>query len=41
MSRTPVREALHILCGRGLAERKPYREVVVTQISAQCIDDMF
>lgn len=41
VSRTPVREALHILCGRGLAEREPYKGVVVTQISAQRIDEMF
>jgi len=41
VSRTPVREALHILCGRGLAEREPYKGVVVTAISAQRIDEMF
>ncbi|PJR09100.1 GntR family transcriptional regulator [Sinorhizobium meliloti] len=41
VSRTPVREALHILCGRGFAEREPYKGVVVTQISAQRIDEMF
>lgn len=41
VSRTPVREALHILCGRGLAAREPYKGVVVTQISAQRIDEMF
>jgi DNA-binding GntR family transcriptional regulator len=41
VSRTPVREALHILCGRGLAEREPYKGVVVTQISAERIDEMF
>ncbi|UIY32020.1 GntR family transcriptional regulator (plasmid) [Neorhizobium galegae] len=41
VSRTPVREALHILCGRGLAEREPYKGVIVTQISAERIDEMF
>ncbi|WP_199085361.1 GntR family transcriptional regulator [Bosea sp. ASV33] len=41
VSRTPVREALHILCGRGLAEREPYKGVVVTQISAERIGEMF
>lgn len=41
VSRTPVREALHILCGRGFAEREPYKGVVVTQISARRIDEMF
>lgn len=41
VSRTPVREALHILCGRGFAEREPYKGVIVTQISAQRIDEMF
>lgn len=41
VSRTPVREALHILCGRGWAEREPFKGVVVTQISAERIDEMF
>ena len=41
VSRTPVREALHILCGRGLAEREPYKGVVVMQISTERIDEMF
>jgi DNA-binding GntR family transcriptional regulator len=41
VSRTPVREALHVLCGRGLAEREPYKGVVVAQISAERIDEMF
>lgn len=41
VSRTPVREALHILCARGFAEREPYRGVIVTQISVQRIDEMF
>lgn len=41
VSRTPVREALHILCGRGLAEREAYKGVVVIEISAERIDEMF
>jgi DNA-binding GntR family transcriptional regulator len=41
LSRTPVREALHILCGRGLAKRVPYKGVIVTPISAERIDEMF
>lgn len=41
VSRTPVREALHILCGRGLAERQPFRGVVVIEISTERIDEMF
>jgi len=41
ISRTPVREALHILCGRSLAERVPYKGVLVVQISAERIDQMF
>jgi DNA-binding GntR family transcriptional regulator len=41
VSRTPVREALHILCGRSLAEQVPYRGVLVLQISTERIDQMF
>lgn len=41
VSRTPVREALHILCGRGLADRVAYKGVVVTRISPVRIDEMF
>lgn len=41
VSRTPVREALHILCGRSLAEQVPYRGVIVIQISTERIDQMF
>jgi DNA-binding GntR family transcriptional regulator len=41
LSRTPVREALHILCGRGLAKRVPYKGVIVTQISTERIGEMF
>ncbi|WP_174802858.1 GntR family transcriptional regulator [Martelella limonii] len=41
VSRTPVREALHILCGRGLADRIAYKGVVVTRISPARIDEMF
>jgi DNA-binding GntR family transcriptional regulator len=40
-SRTPVREALGQLCAMGLAERVAYRGVVVTQISAERLTDMF
>ncbi|KQQ35169.1 MULTISPECIES: GntR family transcriptional regulator [Rhizobium/Agrobacterium group] len=41
VSRTPVREALRILCGRGLAEREAFKGVIVTQISTERIDEMF
>lgn len=41
LSRTPVREALHALCGRSLAERVPYRGVLVATLSPQRIDQMF
>lgn len=41
VSRTPVREALHILCSRGLADRIAYKGVVVTQISPERVDEMF
>ncbi|MGH6861826.1 MAG: GntR family transcriptional regulator [Phyllobacterium sp.] len=41
VSRTPVREALHILCGRSLAEQVPYRGVIVIHISTERIDQMF
>lgn len=41
VSRTPVREALHILCSRGLADRIAYKGVVVTRISPERIDEMF
>jgi DNA-binding GntR family transcriptional regulator len=40
-SRTPVREALGQLCAMGLAERLPYRGVVVTAIAAERLGDMF
>ncbi|WEX08377.1 GntR family transcriptional regulator [Chelativorans sp. AA-79] len=41
VSRTPVREALHALCARSLAERIPYKGVVVAQISTERIGQMF
>ncbi len=41
VSRTPVREALHLLVARSLAERVPYRGVIVSQISPQRIEQMF
>jgi DNA-binding GntR family transcriptional regulator len=40
-SRTPVREALGQLCAIGLAERMAFRGVVVTQIAADRLADMF
>ncbi|WP_294607190.1 GntR family transcriptional regulator [Roseovarius sp.] len=41
VSRTPVREALHILVARSLAERLPYRGVVVADITRERIEQMF
>jgi len=41
VSRTPVREALHVVVSRSLAERLPYRGVVVKDVSAQRIRSMF
>lgn len=41
LSRTPVREALHALCGRSLAERVPYKGVLVAALSPERIDQMF
>ncbi|MDX1779824.1 MAG: GntR family transcriptional regulator [Thalassovita sp.] len=41
VSRTPVREALHALVARSLAERLPYRGVVVLDITRQRIEQMF
>ncbi len=41
VSRTPVREALHLLVARSLAERVPYRGVIVSEISQQRIEQMF
>lgn len=41
ISRTPVREALHMLCARSLTERVPYKGVLVVQISDERIDQMF
>jgi len=41
ISRTPVREALHALCARSLAERIPYKGVIVAQISTERIGQMF
>lgn len=41
VSRTPVREALHIVVSRSLAERIPYRGVVVTEITRDRIEHMF
>ncbi len=41
VSRTPVREALHVLVARSLAERLPYRGVVVVDITRERIEQMF
>jgi DNA-binding GntR family transcriptional regulator len=41
VSRTPVREALQIVVSRALAVRLPYRGVVVTDVSAERIDQLF
>jgi DNA-binding GntR family transcriptional regulator len=41
VSRTPVREALQMVVARALAERRPYKGVVVTDISPERIDQLF
>ena len=41
VSRTPVREALHVLVARSLAERIPYCGVVVVDITRERIEQMF
>ena len=41
VSRTPIREALHILVARSLAERVPYRGVIVVDITPDRIEEMF
>lgn len=41
VSRTPIREALHVLVARSLAERVPYRGVVVVDITRDRIEQMF
>lgn len=41
VSRTPIREALNLLLGEGLIESRPRRGVVVAQISAQRLVEMF
>ena len=41
VSRTPVREAFLILVSRSLAERVPYRGVVVLNLSPERIEEMF
>ncbi len=41
VSRTPVREALLVLVSRALAERVPYRGVIVANISRDRIDNLF
>ncbi|WP_371156915.1 GntR family transcriptional regulator [Jannaschia sp. 2305UL9-9] len=41
VSRTPVREALHKLVAQSLAERIPYRGVVVSEITRERVEQMF
>ncbi|SFJ11389.1 GntR family transcriptional regulator [Celeribacter neptunius] len=41
VSRTPIREALHELVARSLAERVPYRGVLVVDITKERIEEMF
>jgi len=41
VSRTPIREALHELVARSLAERAPFRGVVVANITRDRIEQMF
>lgn len=41
VSRTPIREALHELVARSLAERVPYRGVLVIDITKERIEEMF
>lgn len=41
VSRTPVREALHELASRALAERVPYRGVLVAEITRERVDALF
>ena len=41
VSRTPVREALQYVVQRSLAERAPYKGVVVCDVNADLLDTMF
>ncbi|TNF10472.1 MAG: GntR family transcriptional regulator [Rhodobacteraceae bacterium] len=41
VSRTPIREALHKLVAMSLAERMPFRGVVVANITRERIEQMF
>lgn len=41
VSRTPVREALHVVVSRSLAQRVPYRGVIVAELSRERIGEMF
>ncbi|MEP2639760.1 MULTISPECIES: GntR family transcriptional regulator [Roseobacteraceae] len=41
VSRTPIREALHVLVAKSLAERVPYRGVIVNEITEERIAQMF
>ncbi|MFD0981939.1 GntR family transcriptional regulator [Tropicimonas aquimaris] len=41
VSRTPIREALHMLVARSLAVRVPYRGVIVAEITRERVEQMF
>ena len=41
VSRTPVREALQLLVANAMAERVPYKGVVVARLSIERIDEIF
>ncbi|GAA4228463.1 GntR family transcriptional regulator [Sagittula sp. NFXS13] len=41
VSRTPIREALHELVARSLADRQPYKGVIVADISRERVEQMF
>jgi len=41
VSRTPIREALHKLVARSLAERAPFRGVIVANITRDRVEQMF
>jgi len=41
VSRTPVREALHTLVSRSLAERIPFRGVIVVDTTPERVEQMF
>jgi DNA-binding GntR family transcriptional regulator len=41
VSRTPIREALQIVVARGLGTRQPYKGVIVSEVSAERIAQLF